>query len=78
MKVNVVYDNEGNIISVNTLMPASTDPNAPRYGVVLGKGQLAAEVDVPAAYAQWGLAEIGGRLRVNATGGTPTLVSKDK
>jgi hypothetical protein len=78
MKVNVVYDNEGNIISVNTLMPASTDANAPRYGVVLGKGQVAAEVDVPAAYAQWGLADIGGRLRVDAASGAPTLVSKNK
>jgi hypothetical protein len=76
MKINIVYDGQGNILSVNTLMPVSADPRAPRYGVHLAKDQSAAEIDIPAAYAQWGLADIGERLRVSTAGGTPTLIPK--
>ncbi len=76
MRLHVVFDEQGTIVAANTLMPATTGANAPRFGPVLEKGQREATVDVPEIYAQAGLAKIAQDLRVVTGSGTYALTPK--
>lgn len=77
MKIHVVYDDRGKIISINTLMPASLDPRSPQFGVDLKKGQHSADLEVPEKYSGWGLVDIGERLQVNIAVTPPILTMKN-
>lgn len=76
MKVHVVYDTRGNIISIHDLRPETTEAGAPQYGVVLEGNRQSADVDIPAKYGELGLIQVAERLRVSTTRGVPVLVDK--
>lgn len=65
MQLHVVYDAQGNIVSMNTLMPAGD--RSPQFGVALQKGQSAHDIEVPAELSHLNLAELAQRMRVDTT-----------
>jgi hypothetical protein len=65
MKIHVVYDKEGNIISGGVPLPPSYHVLGPRFGPIAKEGQHAAELEVPEEYATLGLHQLAQRLRVD-------------
>jgi hypothetical protein len=65
MKVHVVYDNEGNIISASVPLPPAYDFRGPRFGPIARQGNHAAELEVPEEHATLGFVELAQRLRVD-------------
>jgi hypothetical protein len=61
MRVNVVYDNEGNILAATV-----AGENADKF--VLKEGERADDFDVPGEVADGGLAPLLKNLRVNVSG----------
>jgi len=76
MKLHIVYDGQGKIAAINTLLPAAgAGVPSPQYGVEVRGGQRAADIEVPAAYREWSLADIAARLQVQTSGSGPVLVT---
>ena len=73
MQLHVVYDVLGNIVSMNTLMPAGKE--SPQFGVALQKGQSAHDIEVPAEFSHLTLVELAQRMRVDTT--ARTFVKRD-
>ncbi len=78
MKIHVVYDKQGNVISAGLPMPTSIDIQAPRSGPEPREGQHAAELEVPEELTRLKVAELGERLQVDTKGKPHKLVSKSK
>ena len=84
-KIIVLYDEQGNIISAGEVAQAgqAAQPNAkqqgapaPEFGVKPGKGQKAAELDVPSGYDKHELHELLDKLHVDVKAKTPSLRPK--
>jgi len=77
MKVHVVYDGQGNIISVGVPLPPSYDLRGPGFGPEAQQGQHAAELEVPEEHAGLRLIELAERLQVDTRGRQHRLVAKN-
>jgi hypothetical protein len=77
MKVHVVYDEQGAIVSAGVPLPVAYDLRTPEFGVATGAGQYAEELEVPAEYRRLGLAALAERLRVQTGEGAAGLVARD-
>jgi len=82
MKYHLVYDEQGNIISVGHLdmpVPQALDAMAPNFGPMAMAGQSVAEIEVPEEYAKLDMAEMISLLRVSVpTSQQPTLMLKNQ
>jgi hypothetical protein len=78
MKINVLYDSQGKILSAGVPSPQSYDFRGPRSGPKASEGQYAAELDVPEEHAQMNFAELGDRLRVDVKSKQHKLISKSE
>jgi len=76
MKVHVLYDKQGKIISVGVPLPPSYDFRGPAFGTQAGEGQHSGEFDVPEEHAQSNLAQFADKLKVDVQGRAHKLVSK--
>lgn len=76
MKIHVIYDNQGKIVSAGVPLPQTYDFRAPAFGPKGGEGQYAAELDVPEEHIGLGLTDLVQRLRVEIKGKQHRLVSK--
>ncbi len=65
MKIHVVYDKEGNIVSAGAPLPLAYDFRGPRFGAIAKEGQHAAELEVPEEHGTLGFVELAQRLRVD-------------
>jgi hypothetical protein len=73
MKVHVVYDEQGAIVSAGVPLPVAYDLRTPDFGVATDDGQYAEELEVPAEYHRLGLAALAERLRVRTVEGAARL-----
>ena len=64
MKVHVVYDDSGKIISFGVPLPQAYDFRRPTAGPMALKGQQVAELEVPTEAADLGIVELSKRLHV--------------
>jgi hypothetical protein len=71
MKVHVIYDSQGNIISLGAQLPP-----APTFGPQAKEGQHGAELEVPAEHAALGLIELAEKMQVDTKGHQPRLIAK--
>jgi hypothetical protein len=76
MKVHVLYDKQGKVISAGAPLPPSYDLRGPAFGTQPGDGQYSGEFDVPEEHAQLHLAHFADKLRVDVQGKAHKLVSK--
>lgn len=76
MKVHVLYDKQGNVISVGVPLPVSYDFRGPAFGPKAGEGQHAGEFDVPEEHAQLELSRFAEKLKVDVQGKAHSLVAK--
>ena len=65
MKIHVVYDKEGSIVSAGAPLPPAYDFRGPRFGPLPKEGQHAAELEVSEEHATMGFSELAQRLRVD-------------
>ena len=65
MKMHVVYDKDGNIVSAGIPLPPAYDLRGPRFGSIAREGQHSAELEVPEEHRTMGLVDLAQRLRVN-------------
>ena len=77
MKVHVVYDEQGAIVSAGVPLPVAYDLRTPDFGAAADDGQYADELEVPAEYHRLGLVALAERLRVQTGEGASRLVAKD-
>jgi hypothetical protein len=76
MKLHVVYDKKGNIISGGVPLPPAYDLLGPRSGPIAKEGHHAAELELPEEYATLGLHQLAQRLRVDVETKQHRLVLK--
>jgi hypothetical protein len=76
MRIHVIYDREGNIVSAGAPLPPAYDFQGPRFGPKAGEGQQAAELEIPEEHTGLGLAEVSERLRVDVKGKQHKLVPR--
>ncbi len=79
MKIRVVYDQQGNVITagyIDDSTPQAYDALAQRFGPEPGQGQSAAELEVPAEYAQRDFVSMMQGLQVDVQAKQPALVPK--
>jgi hypothetical protein len=77
MKLDVVFDHEGRIVSLS--IPGDTGPSPSGIesaGVVVAEGHAAHTLEVPAKLQQRPLVELHEALRVDITSPEPKLVAK--
>jgi len=77
MKIHVVYDEQGAIVSAGVPLPVAYDLRTPEFGVVTDDGQYAEELEVPAEFHRLGLVVLADRLRVRTGDGASRLVAKE-
>jgi hypothetical protein len=74
MRVQVLYDTEGNLIA---LSGTAVEEGQPAHQLIAtDASQEVAEVEVPASYAGSTLPDIFNHLRVEIHAGQPTLVAR--
>ncbi|MDF3289585.1 hypothetical protein [Streptomyces silvisoli] len=73
MRVQVLYDTEGNLVA---LSGTAVEEGQPAHQLLATDGQEVAEVEVPAAYTESTLPAIFNQLRVEIHAGQPTLVAR--
>ncbi len=78
MKIHVLYDKQGNVISTGLPMPPSIDIQAPRSGPEPQEGQHTAELEVPEELTRLKPDELSERLQVDTKSKPHKLVSKSK
>jgi hypothetical protein len=66
-KVHVLFDKNGNILSVGVPAPRTDDFRGPMFGVQPEEGQHAADLDVPPDHADVRLHEFSQKLKVDVT-----------
>jgi len=76
MKVHVLYDKQGNVISVGVPLPLSYDFRGPAFGPKAAEDQHAGEFEVPEEYAMLKLPEFADKLRVDVQAKIHKLVAK--
>ena len=76
MKVHVVYDAQGAIISMGVPGPLGPDLRGPVFGAQASNGQHVAELEVPAEHSHLTLLELANRLQVNVSARPHTLGAK--
>jgi hypothetical protein len=64
MKVHVVYDKDGQIISLGVPLPQAYDFSGPKSGAHAMPGQQVAELEIPAEASDLGIIELSKRLHV--------------
>jgi hypothetical protein len=77
MKIHVLYDTQGEIISASVPLPVAYDMRTPDFGVVVEDGQYADELEVPAEFSRLGLGALAERLRVQTGDGAARLAARD-
>lgn len=78
MKIHVLYDKEGNIISAGIPLPPTYDFRGPKFGPMAQEDQYKAEFDVIEEHASLGLVGLAGQLKIEIKGKEHRLVSKSK
>ncbi|GAA1899254.1 hypothetical protein [Streptantibioticus ferralitis] len=73
MRVQVLYDTEGNLIA---LSGTAVEEGQPGHRLIATDGHEVAEVEVPAGYVDSTLPDIFNQLRVEIHAGQPTLVAR--
>ena len=73
MRVHVVYDGQGNIVSITESPIAGAGQNSSQP--LAGEGQTVAELDVPAEQSHLSLHGIAQRLRIDIQAARPTFVA---
>ena len=76
MKVHVVYDAQGAIISMGVPGPLGPDLRGPVFGVQAMTGQHMAELEVPAEQSHLTLSDLADKLQVNVRARPHTLSAK--
>jgi len=76
MKVHVLYDKQGKVISVGVPVPRSYDMRGPSFGTKASEGQHAGEFEVPEEHTQTELVHFADRVKVDVQGKVHKLVSK--
>lgn len=76
MKVHVLYDREGAIISMSRSVPVDPEAEQLKGRPVPGPGQSAAELDLPGDMDGERLSVLHGRLRVENRDGSPRLARR--
>ncbi len=76
MRVHVLYDKQGNVISVGKPLPLSHDRRGPDSGPKAGPDQHVGEFDVPEEYDRLKLADFADKLRVDVQGKAHKLVGR--
>jgi hypothetical protein len=76
MRLHVLYDGQGNIISAGVPRPLDFDSRGPMFGPQAGDGQYASEFEVPDDQAQRGLVNVIDKLKVDVQGQSHKLVAK--
>ena len=64
MKVHVVYDDSGKIVSLGVPLPPAYDFSRPTAGPMALPGQQVAELEIPAEASDLGIVELSKRLHV--------------
>lgn len=68
MKVQVVHDAKGAIISIGVPTPVSADFRGPDGGPTAGQGQHVGEYEVPTTHTHLRLHELAEKLQVDVKG----------
>ena len=76
MKVHVLYDKQGNIVSLGAPLPVSYDFRGPAFGPQAGEGQQIGELEVPEEHARLGIIQLAEKLKVDVQGRSHKLVAK--
>ena len=76
MKIHVLYDKQGNIVSAGTPLPLSYDRRGPEFGPKPGADQHVGEFEVPEEFDRLKLAEFADKLKVDVQGKLHRLVGK--
>ena len=76
MRVHVLYDKQGNVISAGVPLPLSHDFRGPAFGPEPGEGQQVAELELPEEYAQTQLIHFADKLKVDVQSKVHKLVAK--
>jgi len=76
MKVHVVYDAQGAIISMGVPGPLGPDLRGPVFGAQAITGQHVAELEVPAEQSHLTLSELADKVQVNVRTRPHTLSAK--
>jgi hypothetical protein len=76
MKVHVVYDAQGAIISMGVPGPLGPDLRGPIFGAQATTGQHVAELEVPAEQSHLTLLDLADKLQVNVRTRPHTLSAK--
>jgi hypothetical protein len=76
MKVHVVYDAQGAIISMGVPGPLGPDLRGPMFGAQAATGQHVAELEVPAEQSHQTLSDLANKLQVNVRTRPHTLSAK--
>jgi hypothetical protein len=76
MKAHIVYDRQGNVISMGVPLPQSYDFRGPAFGPHARDGQLVGEFDVPEEHAQLQITDLVNKLKVDVQGKSHKLVAK--
>jgi hypothetical protein len=64
-KIHVIYDREGNIVSVGVPLPPRFDFRGPAFGPQAGEGQHTAELEVSPEHENLQLTQLSERLKVD-------------
>jgi hypothetical protein len=65
MKVHVVYDAQGNVVSMGVPAPLGPDFRGPVFGAQAGSGQHVAELEVPPEQSHLTLVQLAENLQVD-------------
>jgi hypothetical protein len=76
MKVHVLYDKQGKVVSVGVPLPRTDDFRGPEFGTQPNEGQYAGEFEVPEEHAQTGLVHFADKMKIDVQGKSHKLVSK--
>jgi hypothetical protein len=68
MRIHVLYDQQGNIISAGVPLPVGFDLRGPAFGPQAGDNQSAGEFEVPEDQARQGLVKVIDKLKVDVRG----------
>ncbi len=77
MKIHVLYDKQGNVISAGLPMPPAIEMG-PNFGPDPKEDQYAAELEVPEELTRTKFHELGERLKVDTKSKPHKLVSMSK
>ncbi|MBI3659338.1 hypothetical protein HY230_02550 [Candidatus Acetothermia bacterium] len=77
MRIHVLYDSHGNIISLGVPLPPAFDFRGPTFGPRAKEGQqYATELEVPEEHVGLGLIHLAEKLQVDTKGKQLRLISK--